>query len=46
MTREQELAIVSFTPAAMEKLVEVMAEQDASDAYLRISRVSYASRWR
>ncbi|MYA59706.1 MAG: iron-sulfur cluster assembly accessory protein [Chloroflexi bacterium] len=37
MTKEQEIAIVSFTPAALEKLVEVMAEQDATDAYLRIS---------
>ena len=33
----QGTAILSFTPAALDKLVEVMAEQDASDSYLRIS---------
>ena len=33
----QSAAILSFTPAALDKLVEVMAEQDASDSYLRIS---------
>ncbi len=37
MTDEQNGAIVSFTPAAMEKLVEVMQDQNASDSYLRIS---------
>ena len=37
MTSEQHTAIVSFTPAALEKLVEVMSEQDASDSFLRIS---------
>ena len=37
MLNEQEAAIVSFTPAALDKLVEVMAEQDATDSYLRIS---------
>ncbi len=33
----QSAAILSFTPAALDKLVEVMAEQDASESYLRIS---------
>ncbi len=37
MINEQSAAILSFTPAALDKLVEVMAEQDASDSYLRIS---------
>ncbi len=37
MTNEQSTAIVSFTPAALDKLAEVMAEQDASESYLRIS---------
>lgn len=30
-------AIVSFTPAAIDKLGEVLTEQDAKDSYLRIS---------
>ena len=37
MTNQPDTAIVSFTPAALEKLAEVMAEQDATDSYLRIS---------
>lgn len=37
MLNEQQAAIVSFTPAALDKLAEVMAEQDATDSYLRIS---------
>lgn len=32
--------IVSFTDAALEKLEEVLSEQDAKDAYLRISASS------
>lgn len=30
-------AIVSFTPAAIDKLGEVLTEQDAQESYLRIS---------
>lgn len=30
-------AIVAFTPAAIDKLGEVLTEQDARDSYLRIS---------
>ncbi len=37
MLNEQQAAIVSFTPAALDKLAEVMTEQDATDSYLRIS---------
>ncbi len=32
--------IVSFTPAALDKLAEVLEEQDASASYLRISAVA------
>ena len=34
---ETETAIVSFTPAAIEKLGEVLTEQEAEGSYLRIS---------
>lgn len=40
MTIEPQTAIVSFTPAALEKLSEVMSEQDATDSFLRISASS------
>ncbi len=39
MTIENDTAIVSFTDAALEKLGEVMKEQDAADKYLRIAAV-------
>lgn len=37
MINEETVAVVSFTTAAQSKLAEVLAEQDASESYLRIA---------
>ncbi len=43
MIENNDGVLLSFTPAAEQKLVEVMAEQDASDSYLRIAAMTTAN---